>query len=86
MIPVCQKCHGNLGWFVASNGDYYASDPEDGQKYKWVRCDSCEGSGKDTEWVTCPDCKGDGECPTSKFGSGDCDVCNGTGQVRKVTK
>lgn len=41
----------------------------------------CYVAMKDVLKKVCPDCKGDGECPTSKFGSGDCDVCKGAGHI-----
>lgn len=87
MIPVCQHCHGNRGFYIAPNGDYYLSDPEDGQEYRWEGCTVCEGSGLDREYVTCSCCNGRGEITgPGEFGpvTWTCGVCGGNKKIRKV--
>jgi DnaJ-class molecular chaperone len=51
-ISACNICHGS--------GQVFVKGPDN--KYGWVKCSTCEGSGfkKISKWEICPDCLGDG--------------------------
>ena len=42
----CHDCHGNGGFYTAPDGTSWVSDPEDGRKMVWSRCEMCNGSGR----------------------------------------